>query len=1293
MKQLLFRTLYGILIFLGSTPIAEAQICGPNVPAFTVDLSNDPSAIYFSPDTVRDDTCCGVTVGDKCIEFAVTLHPDAGAIIFDIFSGTLPVGALFYQNNCGNTTPVGDPLCLSGVGPHLITFCKPGTSQNVYSITSVPKPGVGPPIVVNDGCIGQIHAIGYKDTTTTWTSVFPGSLGDFDSFLSCTANCDSTMVTVQPGFPPFVDFQICGIPLGSCDTLITCDTVRVTFNSTLLVNIQPTTPTICFGSGGTTISATGTGGTPPYTYLWDTGDTTQSIFVNAGTYIVELRDSAFPGCPPIYDTIVVSSFSSAIGIDAGTDQAACVQSFPINLSATVTAASGGTWFGGGGVFLPSADSMNTTYDPSPAEIASGSFDLFIVTTGNGSCPADTDSLNITIIQFSAIPTLSTSNISCFGDSNGTASVSVSGGVSPFTINWNAPISQTGPSVSGLGPGTYTVTISDSLGCDSTLSFTLIEPPNLLSGISKTDVNCAGGNDGSATVNVSGGTIPYTFQWDDPNNQTDSTATSLFAGIYNVTIADSNGCSDTLAITVTEPVVPLIITLSVVSVSCNGGNNGTANASVSGGQSPYTYLWNDANNQTNSTATGLVAGNYSVTVTDNNGLCMVDTNTAITQPATPLTLSTSGTNVTCNGGNNGAATAVAGGGTPPYSYTWNDPGAQSNLTATSLSAGIYAVTVTDNAGNCIIDSGLVITEPAFPLALNNTVTNVNCFGGSDATASILASGGTLPYTYLWNDPSAQTDSVATGLLAGTFSVTATDNNGCTALDTNIIITAPGAVLSAGLTSINVSCIGDSSGSVTALVLGGTPPYSYLWNDSTMQTTSSAIGLVPGIYQVFITDTNGCTLADSAGIIEPTSILTLAVTSSNATCNTASDGAATASAAGGIPPYTYLWDPATGNQDSATATGLTAGVYSIVMVDSFGCSRSDTSVVITAPPALSLDSISMFSGAICPGDTLPVSATYASGDSSFTYAWNTLGSGLGPFDVSPTSETYYVLTITDACANQVKDSIAVIINPVPIITLDSLWASDCVPLTVDFENQTPSPTDAIYLWSFSTTPTSAQAMPSFTFTSGLTYAITLTITSDKGCKTTSAGDSYVIAYPLPIVTCSAEPFETDAKNSTIDFSGGVNGLEYSWDFGDAATSNKQSPVHFYDTIGVYNVSLIGVDTNLCVNSCDLKITISPFYDILLPNAFTPNPNGSNGGVYDPFAYDNDVFFPEIEYAATFKMIIFNRWGEVVFVTDDLNIGWDGYYKGKLALQDTYGWKINVVFIDGVAIERLGEVTVIR
>jgi len=178
--------------------------CGPNVPQFIVDLSGAPDSLWLSPDTVRKDTCCGSTFPDRCVGFYVTLDSNAAGIIFDICVGAKPPGALFYQVACGTPTPVGEMLCLNGPGPHHITFCKPGSNQNIYCIRSIPKPDFGPDVYVNDGCIDTLWTTGLIDTSIVWTSIFPGAIGAYDSSLSCTEDCDTVIVYGSTGYPPLL---------------------------------------------------------------------------------------------------------------------------------------------------------------------------------------------------------------------------------------------------------------------------------------------------------------------------------------------------------------------------------------------------------------------------------------------------------------------------------------------------------------------------------------------------------------------------------------------------------------------------------------------------------------------------------------------------------------------------------------------------------------------------------------------------------------------------------------------------------------------------------------------------------------------------------------------------------------------------------------------------------------------------------------------------------------------------------------------------------------------------------
>ncbi|MDQ3190715.1 MAG: SprB repeat-containing protein, partial [Bacteroidota bacterium] len=445
MKHIYSLILFAV-IFLLQVNVVNAQ-CGPNVPTFTVNLTGSVDSAWVSPTVFRNDNCCGTTNPDRCVRFIITLDPGSVGINFQVLTGAIPGGALFYQINCGPLTPVGSPICLNGVGPHSLTFCKPGNNQNTYGITALPAPSAPSSQVINDGCTGTLTATGYIESTVTWTSISPGSPGAYNNYLSCTSGCLSTNVTAQPGYPPSIDYQVCGLPLGGCITTPVCFTSTVVFNPTLFANISPINPTVCFGQTGTTITANGVGGSPPYTYLWNTGATTQSIFVGPGTYSVILGDNS--DCPPTSASITVTQFASAIASNAGTDIIVCAQSPVATLNGSVQAASGGIWSGGAGMFSPDNTTLNATYTPTAAEIANGSVTLTLTTTGNGTCPAGSDQVLISIVNFQGSIAINASNVSCNGQNNGTLTANVTGTTTPYSFSWNTSPIQTNQTATGL----------------------------------------------------------------------------------------------------------------------------------------------------------------------------------------------------------------------------------------------------------------------------------------------------------------------------------------------------------------------------------------------------------------------------------------------------------------------------------------------------------------------------------------------------------------------------------------------------------------------------------------------------------------------------------------------------------------------------------------------------------------------------------------------------------------------------------------------------------------------------
>ena len=309
----------------------------------------------------------------------------------------------------------------------------------------------------------------------------------------------------------------------------------------------------------------------------------------------------------------------------------------------------------------------------------------------------------------AIDTISAVSVTCYGDSNGSATITMFGGYPPYTYLWLTD-SQTTAIATGLYTGNYTVAVTDSSGCNTSGAITITEPALLDAAITISDETCAGMCDGLITATPSGGTAPYGFSWS--NGDITQTADSLCAGIYYITIIDSNGCIFSDSGEVIEIVPTISLTMSSATATCSGNCDGTATVIASGDYPPFTYLWNDLSAQTNAIAAGLCSGNYSVTVTDAYA-CTTATNSVIVPDSVPtITASMSSTDVQCSYCD-GTASVAATGTYTPLSYLWDD--GQTTSTATSLCAGTHVVTVTDaNACTTAVDSVAVNPTIAFPV---------------------------------------------------------------------------------------------------------------------------------------------------------------------------------------------------------------------------------------------------------------------------------------------------------------------------------------------------------------------------------------------------------------------------------------------------------------------------------------------------------------------------------------------------------------------------------------------------
>ncbi len=800
---------------------------------------------------------------------------------------------------------------------------------------------------------------------------------------------------------------------------------------------------LCNGSSDGSATVSSVGGTAPYSYLWDDGQTTAMAgSLSAGSYTVTVTDAN--GCTETQSatvtepTALTSTLTSMNALCNGSSDG----------SATVSSV------GGTAPYSYLWDDGQTT--AMAGSLSAGSYTV-TVTDANG-C---TETQSATVTEPTALTsTLTSMNALCNGSSDGSATVSSVGGTAPYSYLWDD--GQTTAMAGSLSAGSYTVTVTDANGCTETQSATVTEPTALTSTLTSMNALCNGSSDGSATVSSVGGTAPYSYLWDD--GQTTAMAGSLSAGSYTVTVTDANGCTETQSATVTEPTA-LTSTLTSMNALCNGSSDGSATVSSVGGTAPYSYLWDDG--QTTAMAGSLSAGSYTVTVTDANG-CTETQSATVTEP-TALTSTLTSMNALCNGSSDGSATVSSVGGTAPYSYLWDD--GQTTAMAGSLSAGSYTVTVTD-ANGCTETQSATVTEPT---ALTSTLTSMNalCNGSSDGSATVSSVGGTAPYSYLWDD--GQTTAMAGSLSAGSYTVTVTDANGCTETQ-SATVTEPTALTST-LTSMNALCNGSSDGSATVSSVGGTAPYSYLWDDG--QTTAMAGSLSAGSYTVTVTDANGCTETQSATVTEPTA-LTSTLTSMNALCNGSSDGSATVSSVGGTAPYSYLWDD---GQTTAMAGSLSAGSYTVTVTDANGCTETQ-SATVTEPTALIVSA--GLDDTICAGDFVTLNGTGAD-----TYIWdNTLVTDATPF--SPSATATYTVTGTDANGCNATDQVIVTVNALP--TVDAGFdVSVCTGSSV-----TLSASGAVtYAWDNNITDATA-----FTPTATATY--TVTGTDANGCSATDAVD---------------------------------------------------------------------------------------------------------------------------------------------------------------------------------------------
>ncbi|MFM9052040.1 MAG: PKD domain-containing protein, partial [Bacteroidota bacterium] len=1075
------------------------------------------------------------------------------------------------------------------------------------------------------------------------------------SNVSCNGGSDGVAVPYNvTGNAPFTyswssgsfSDTLTGVPAGTYTLIVTDANGCQVSGSTVIDEPTPliasvsATDVTCFAYSDGTANALVNGGTPGYSYSWpvSSSSTLSASGFPAGNFNFIVTDAN--GCTATAGFLI--SQPPAIALAVTSDSALCDGASDGMVAVHVSNGVAPFSFDWGTTGTPNDDSLSG--------VPAGNYNV-IVTDANG-C-----SSSATAVVFQPDPLLVSmiSNpVSCYGGNDGSIISSVSVGSPGYTYLWQG-LSNSTSSVSSLSSGYYDLLVTDLNGCSSSASIAVQEPANLGLSTSSTPATC-GVADGTATVNPTGGTAPYSFEW-APGQITNQIATNLFAGGYAVLVTDANGCTETGSAQVSNIGAPSMSAIVFQDVSCSGGADGIAVVQFALGNGPFSFVW--GNGISGDTAYGLVVGTYPVIMTDINGCVTTDT-VQVSEPA-PLTINIASQPVSCNAGNNGSAFVTAGGGVPGYVYMWSG-GQSTNPAISGLVAGSYMATVTDMNG-CSVTASISVYEPP-ALQLQLTSTPALCFGSSDGSVIASASGGTGSIAIQWTGSNVISDTV-NGLSFGYHSVTATDANGCFIVD-SILVDQPTA-LSLSVTSDSVSCTGFSDGSLEAIVTGGTIGYSYAWSPLS-SNSNQLIGIPAGAYQVAITDANGCTASASADIIDPDP-LTLSLLLPPVIC-IGQTTPLVAFPSGGTSPLSLFWS--TGEtSDSIYVSPIVNSSYSVGLTDANGCSLSPQTVTVFVNPPLAVSVSSPLE--ICEGETAQISSSASGGDGGpYVYSWNGNSILSASAVVVPATDSAFTVTISDGCSPDVSATVLITVHPLPEVEFTPQQFVGCSPVTVQLSNVFQVPFGSVYSWDLDET-VSNEISPTYTYTTPGYYDISLSITTPEGCSDAIAVQDavHVYGYPTAIFEQSTESVSVFAPSVELqDLS--IDAVSWAWDFGDGTVLfGEQSPTHVYSDSGTFTIQLIVTNDGGCTDTVYGIVRIEPEFTIFIPNAFTPNGDGKN-----------DFFFPVGENIVSIEMWILDRWGLEIFHSTSFELQWDGtYFANQPSCQnDLYEYVVDAVDLAG-------------
>ncbi len=738
----------------------------------------------------------------------------------------------------------------------------------------------------------------------------------------------------------------------------------------------------------------------PYTFKMDTGAyKTDTIFnnVKGGTHNISIKNAS--GC--IYDTALYAPFVSRklAATYSMVKASGCFGGTPDG-SITVNASGGNP---------PYRYSINYgTYRSSNyfGGLAEGGYFISIRDTFGCGIDSVVNVLPLAHLYVNGYVI----NASCFNTNTASIVITGLGGVPPYSFSFGGGSFSSVNTRTGLGAGTMTVTIKDARGCSVDTVLPIGQPPPLKFNPTLTNVSCYNGNNGQITINATGGVPPYMYSINGGTLGNNNVFSNLISGTYNLRLRDYNLCIKDTTVIITQP-FPLNFFVTKTNTSCWNSSDGKFVFTGFGGNSPYQYSFNGSGFTTRNTYDTLAVGSYFVRIKDSKG-CIRDSNVIIISPPKIVaTLQLKG--ASCFGGTNGTIKVIAGGGTPPYFYSFENIGFTTIDSFTNIKADTYQVSIKDAKG-CIFDTFAIVTQPAL-VTFNIGIKNVYCFGDSSGEITMGANGGTKPYKYAFENDTFSFNNSFKKKIIGTYSVHLKDANGCI-YDTTVTITQP-PILKMNIGVSHVSCFNGNNGSLNTIGVGGKSPYTYRVNIGAFLSATSHPNLTAGNYNITVLDSNGCTFDTTITITQPPRIGSQLFIS-NVNCFKGNDGFFKIRPFGGTPPYEFALDTA-GYTNDSVFVNLKAGTYIVHTRDGNNC-VVDTSLIISQPSKIITNSlvknITCYNGndgklTITPGGgTGPYQCSTDSINYSNVFVFNNLIAGKYKYFIKDSKNCTYDTTVT-------------------------------------------------------------------------------------------------------------------------------------------------------------------------------------------------------------------------------------------------------------------------------------------